>query len=105
MDVTQFEKLAPFARRSGAAITGRERLLRLRAKLEFVLLTEDISANSRREIEGQFNCPVVTFLTSADVARLFGYHGTKVVGFTKSSLSHSLLEACQPSCQEGEDAP
>jgi len=36
----------------------------------------------------------VRCLTSADVERLVGYRGTKVVGFTRSSLAQSLYRAC-----------
>ena len=93
MSHDQFAKLAPFARRSGTAITGRERLARLRKKLEFILVTEDLTENSRRKLTSVFSCPIVTYLTSADVERLFGFRGTKVVGFTKSPLARTLLTA------------
>jgi hypothetical protein len=90
-----FEKLAPFARRSGVAVTGRERLGRLGRRLVFLWVTEDASERTLRELRGQFTCPLVRFLTSADVERLLGYQGTKVVGFTRSSLATALYRACQ----------
>jgi hypothetical protein len=58
-------------------------------------VTEDASARTVRELRGKFACPLVRFLTAADVERLLGYQGTKVVGFTRSSLAASLYRACQ----------
>jgi hypothetical protein len=90
-----FLKLAPFARRAGVAVTGRERLRRISKQLTFLWVTEDASERTVRELQREFTCPLVRFLTSAEVERLLGFQGTKVVGFTQSSLATSLYRACQ----------
>ena len=90
-----FFKLAPFARRAGVAITGRERLHRLSKHLVFLWVTEDASERTVQELEREFTCPLVRFLTTADVERILGFQGTKVVGFTQSSLATALHRACQ----------
>ena len=94
MPSDSFLKLAPFARRAGVAITGRERLHRLSKQLTFLWVTEDASERTVRELQGEFACPLVRFLTTADVERVLGFQGTKVVGFTESSLATSLFNAC-----------
>ena len=99
-----FLKLAPFARRAGVAVTGRERLLRLSKQLTFLWVTEDASERTVRELQGEFTCPLVRCLTAADVERALGFQGTKVVGFTQSSLATSLYRACQEH-QVQEDQP
>jgi len=93
MPIAEFSKLAPFARRAGIAVTGRERLARLGKRLVFVWVTTDASERTVRELQRQFACPLVCCLTSADVERLLGYQGTKVVGFVRSSLAQSLYRA------------
>ena len=85
-----FFKLAPFARRAGVAITGRERLHRFSKQLVFLWVTEDASERTVRELQGEFTCPLVRFLTAADVERVLGFQGTKVVGFTQSSLATTI---------------
>lgn len=94
MATAEFSKLAPFARRAGVAVTGRERLARLTKRLVFIWVTTDASERTVSELRGQFACPLVRCLTSADVERLVGYRGTKVVGFTRSSLAQALYRAC-----------
>ncbi|MBN2451845.1 MAG: hypothetical protein JXR77_15770 [Lentisphaeria bacterium] len=95
MSVEQFTKLAPFARRAAVVVAGRERLFRMGKALEFVLITTDISAGSRREVLAAVRCPVVCCLTSAEVEMHLGLRGTKVVGFKRSSLARGLLAACR----------
>ena len=86
-----FMRLAPMAARAGVVHTGRHRLSRLSRKLRFILVTQDISANSRREILAlSAGVPVVQLLGSADIEELFGMRGTKVVGFVNSSIADSL---------------
>lgn len=99
-----FLKLAPFARRAGVAITGRERLHRQSKDLVFLWVTEDASERTVRELRGEFTCPLMRFLTADDVERLLGFQGTKVVGFTASSLATSLFRECQGH-QVQEDPP
>lgn len=98
-----FLKLAPFARRAGVAVTGRERLRRISKQLTFLWVTEDASERTVRELRGEHTCPVVRFLAAADVERVLGFQGTKVVGFTQSSLATTLYRACQEHLvQEGQ---
>jgi hypothetical protein len=97
-----FLKLAPFARRAGVAVTGRERLWRCRKRLVFLWVTEDASERTVRELQGQFSCPLVRFLTAADVERVLGFRGTKVTGFTQSTLATALYRACQDQQLRGE---
>ena len=90
-----FLKLAPFARRAGIAVTGREKLRRLSKELVFLWVTEDASERTVRELRSEYTCPLLRFLTEGDVERLLGFQGTKVVGFTQSSLATSLYRECQ----------
>lgn len=85
------ERLFPFLLRARCLIVGREALARSRKKLEFVLITTDLSELSRSRIMSTFAlCPIVQHYTSADVERHFGFKGTKVLGFRKSSLARSV---------------
>jgi hypothetical protein len=85
------ERLFPFALRARILLVGRETLGRSRSKLQFVLLTTDVSENTCREVVAQFqHYPVVQHFTSTDLERLFGLRATKVLGFTKSSLAQSI---------------
>ncbi len=107
-----FERLAPFMLRSRSIEIGRQRLLQLRKQLAFVLLTDDIADNSRKKALQTFPCPVFQCFSSDDLERLFGYRGTKMLGFRRSPLSSnamrelkmykitekSLLEHRLPSC-------
>ncbi len=88
-----FEKLAPFMVRARIVVVGRERLARLRKKLAFVLVTEDISANSLRKILECFPCDVVRVFLAPDLERMFGYRNTKVVGFRRSDLARAARRA------------
>jgi len=81
------ERLFPFVLRSRALLVGRDTLLRSKSKLHFILITLDLSEQSRAEVLKDFACyPVVQFYTSADLDRFFGLKGTKVIGFKKSGL-------------------
>jgi ribosomal protein L7Ae-like RNA K-turn-binding protein len=85
------ERLFPFVLRSRNLIVGRDTLLRSKSKLHFVLITTDISENSRKEILTEFaHYPVVQHYQSDDLERHFGLKGAKVVGFAKSGLAQSL---------------
>jgi hypothetical protein len=87
------EKLFPFVLRARKLIVGRENLFRKKGRLHFVLITTDISDNSREEIlKGFSDYPVVQRYASADLERLFAVHNTKVVGFEKSTLSASIYQ-------------
>jgi len=86
------ERLAPFILRARVLEIGRERLSQVRNKLAFVLVTEDISLASRRQILTDFSCPVFQCLTSEDIARIFGYNGTRLLGFRRSPLSAKIMQ-------------
>ena len=85
------ERLFPFAMRARILIAGRETLLRSKNKLHFVLITTDLSEQSRKEILSDFaHYPVVQQYTSAELEDFFGLRGTKVLGFAKSGLAQSI---------------
>jgi hypothetical protein len=91
------ERLFPFVLRSRNLIPGRETLLRSKSKLHFVLITTDISENSRDEILSEFaHYPVVQHYQTEDLEKHFGLKGAKVVGFTKSGLAQSLYAELKP---------
>src|SRR5215216_5990970 len=85
------ERMFPFVLRSRALIVGREILSRSKTDLHFVLITDDISENSRTEILSEFtHYPVVQLYTSEDLEKHFGIKGAKVVGFKKGGLAQSI---------------
>jgi hypothetical protein len=85
------ERLFPFVLRSRALLVGRDTLMRSKSKLHFILITLDVSEKSRAEVLEDFAYyPVVQLYTSADLDRFFGLKGTKVIGFKKSGLAHSI---------------
>jgi hypothetical protein len=85
------ERLFPFVLRSRNLLAGRDTLLRSKSKLHFVLITTDLSENSRAEILSEFaHYPVVQHYQTEDLEKHFGLKGAKVVGFAKSGLAQSL---------------
>ncbi len=85
------ERLFPFVLRARILLVGRETMLRSKSKLHFVLVTVDLSEQSRKEILSEFvHYPVVQRYTSAELEQLFGLKGTKVLGFAKSGLAQSI---------------
>lgn len=85
------ERLFPFVLRSRNLLAGRETLRRSKSKLHFVLITTDISENSRAEILSEFShYPVVQHYQSEDLEKHFGLKNAKVIGFSKSGLAKSL---------------
>jgi hypothetical protein len=85
------ERLFPFVMRSRILLIGRDTLLRSKSRLHFVLITDDLSENSRAEVLSDFaHYPVVQHYTSADLEAFFGLKGTKMVGFAKSDLAQSI---------------
>lgn len=88
------ERLFPFALRSRALLVGRDTLRRSRKKLQFVLISKDLSENSREEILSDFrDFPVVQCYESTDLERFFRVQGAKVIGFRKSALAQSIYAA------------
>jgi hypothetical protein len=85
------ERLFPFVLRARALIVGREPLLRGKRQLHFVLITTDLSENSRREILREFaHYPIVQAYSSGELETFFGLRNTKVIGFKKSGLAQSI---------------
>lgn len=85
------ERLFAFVLRSRILIVGRDTLARSKSRLHFVLITHDLSENSRSDILAEFaHYPVVQHYTQQDLETLFGIKGTKVVGFQKSGLAQSI---------------
>jgi hypothetical protein len=85
------ERLFPFVLRSRNLIVGRDALARSKSRLHFVLITSDISENSREHILREFShYPVVQRYTSKELETHFAIKGSKVVGFQKSGLAQSL---------------
>jgi len=85
------ERLFPFVLRARILLVGRETLLRSKSKLHFVLISNDLSEQSRKEILSEFaHYPIVQRYTSADLEQFFRLQGTKVVGFAKSGLAQSI---------------
>ena len=87
----QVERLFPFVMRSRNLLVGRDTLRRSKSRLHFVLITRDISEQSRAEVLSDFaHYPVVQHYTSAELEQFFGVKGTKVIGFEKSGLAQSV---------------
>jgi hypothetical protein len=85
------ERLFPFVQRARVLLVGRETLFRSRRQIHFVLITEDLSENSRARMLAEFSdFPIVQRYTSGDIERHFGLRNTKVLGFKKSSLAQSV---------------
>jgi hypothetical protein len=85
------ERLFPFVLRSRILIVGQDNVTRSKAKLHFVLITNDLTENGREDILKEFaHYPVVQQCASADLERFFGVKGAKVVGFQKSDLAQSI---------------
>jgi hypothetical protein len=85
------ERLFSFVLRSRILIVGRDKLARSKSRLHFVLITRDISENSRAEILSNFaHYPVVQHYTAEEIEKFFDIRGAKVVGFEKSGLAQSI---------------
>ncbi|MDR0842870.1 MAG: hypothetical protein LBP68_05550, partial [Acidobacteriota bacterium] len=81
-EVAAPEILFGFALRARILLVGRDNLLRSLSHLQFILITDDISENSRKEILHDFrHYPVVQRYTTEELATFFNLTGTKVVGF------------------------
>lgn len=85
------ERLFPFVLRSRILLVGRETIFRRRGKLHFVLITTDLSENSRTEILSELSdYPIIQHYSSDELEKHFGVKGAKVIGLMKSSLSQSI---------------
>jgi hypothetical protein len=91
------ERLFPFVLKARALIVGRDTLERSKSRLHFILITEDISENSRAQILSDYaHYPVVQHYTEADIEKHFALKGTKVLGFAKSGLAQSIYAELKP---------
>ena len=85
------ERLFPFVLRARILLVGRDVLLRSKSKLHFILVTDDLSETSRKEVLSDFAYyPIVQRYTSKELEQFFGVKGTKVLGFAKSGLAQSV---------------
>jgi hypothetical protein len=85
------ERLFPFVLRARKLIAGRESLARSKSRLQWVLISTDISEAGRAEVLREFaDYPVVQHFSSADLERFFGVRNAKAVGFVKSTLAKSI---------------
>jgi len=85
------ERLFPFVLKARALIVGRDTLARSKGRLHFVLITTDLSENSREQVLKDFaHYPVVQHYAEGDLEKFFGLKSTKVVGFAKSGLAQSI---------------
>lgn len=85
------ERIFPFVLRARILFVGQRAVLRSKSRLQFVLITKDISDRGRSEALRKLkHYPVVQCLRSADIERHFDLRGVKLLGFRKSGLSKSL---------------
>jgi len=86
-------RLYSFARRARVLVRGRHAVCNARKRIQFVLVTTDISARSRREIVGQCKgIPMIEYMCTDEVERHFGMENTRIVGFLKSPIGKSLMD-------------
>lgn len=85
------ERLFPFVLRARVLFVGQQAVLRSKSRLQFVLITKDISDRGKSEALRKLkHYPVVQCLRSGDIERHFDIRGVKLLGFRKSGLSKSL---------------
>ena len=85
------ERLFPFVLRARVLLVGQRAVLRSQSRLQFVLITKDISDRGKSEALRKLkHYPVVQCLRSADIERHFDLRGVRLLGFRKSGLSKSL---------------
>jgi hypothetical protein len=66
-------------------------LLRSKRHLQFVLITTDLSSNSREEVLEAFaHYPILQAYSAAQLESFFRVRNAKVVGFKKSGLAQSI---------------
>ncbi len=85
------ERLFPFVLRARVLLVGRETLQRSKSRLQFVLITHDLSDSSRADILADFaHYPIVQCYTTEELEKFFRVTGAKVIGFQKSGLAKSI---------------
>ncbi len=92
-DAAGAAKLLGFALRAREVVIGRNGLPRARRKLLFLLVTADISENSREELRHDYpELPLLTAFDSAFLEHEFKLGNCKVLGLKKTALGHGILE-------------
>ena len=90
----QVERLFAFVLKSRVLLVGRDTLARSKSRLHFILISSDLSENSRSAVLSEFaHYPVVQHYSQQDFQAFFGLQGTKVIGFAKSDLAKSIYAA------------
>ena len=85
------ERLFPFVVRARMLLVGRDTLARNKRSLQCILISEDISPNSKEEVMRDFkDYPILQRYQSAQFQQFFNVRNAKVVGFKKSSLAKSI---------------
>ncbi|MGZ8938146.1 MAG: hypothetical protein ACXW32_02930 [Limisphaerales bacterium] len=85
------ERLFPFVVRARMLLVGRDTLARNKRSLQCILISEDISPNSKEEVMRDFkDYPILQRYQSAQFEQFFKVRNAKVVGFKKSSLAKSI---------------
>ena len=86
----QLKSLAGFAQRAGLIINGREKLKRHLRSLQCIILSTELSKNSLREAQHDYNCPMYHCFTTAEIESLFGLKNTKILGLKQNQLSKNI---------------
>ena len=87
------ERLFPFAIRAGILIPGYERIVASRSKLQFVLVSTDVSENTLAKVSGTLNdYPIIQHYDSESLYDYFDLLNCRVLGFEKSTLSTSIYQ-------------
>ena len=86
-----------FARKAGKLLSGQETCLQSmkKGKLRLLLLTEDLSENTRKKlISGAEQCGVSyrVYGHSDDIARAVGMRGNAVFGITDENFSNVIIK-------------
>lgn len=85
------ERLFPFVVRARMLLVGRDTLARNKRSLQCILISKDISPNSKEEVMRDFkDYPILQRYGSAQFEQFFNVRNAKVVGFKKSSLAKSI---------------
>jgi hypothetical protein len=64
----------------------------VRNRLQFVLVSTDLSENSQKEVRHHFShVPILQCFTSAQLEAMFQFKAAKVLGFRKSSLARAVM--------------
>ena len=91
------ERLFPFVLRAKLLILGQEAVFRSRKRVQFVLISTDLSPNSKTKILSDFpTIPVIQRFSSEELSAFFQANKAKVVGFKRSSLASAILSELKP---------